>query len=179
MKQCWNVGMRVSLVSVMFIVLVRSATAQSTEMDRPTRLNQPEVSAVVDTPIIHYYAFDAGPGEVTILVAATHLLVNWELLDPNMRSMTEDSLYNGDTNEDQKMTKIKLIRKATVVLKVRSNIYSNGGGGTYRFRLGGAVDVGGEPWIATIPHVGILTIKMKDGSLKQIDLKDVVGVSVR
>lgn len=180
-KKLWTLAVGTiltMLASVWCSFSVRAAAAQSTEMDRPTRLSSPDASVVVDRPVTHYYAFDAGPGEITVLVAVTHLLVNWDLLDPNLKSMTGDSLYNSGS-EDQKITRITLTRKATVVLKLRSDVYSIGGGGSYRFRVGGAVDVGSGSWISNIPHQGILTVKMKDGSIKEIDLKEVAAVSVR
>src|SRR5262245_32493148 len=44
--------------------------AQSTQMHRPTRVTSIETTARFRGPLVHYYAFEAGPGKFTLFTAA-------------------------------------------------------------------------------------------------------------
>lgn len=189
-KQRWILTGRTILASACCSVFVSVAAAQSTEMDRPTRLSSPEASIRFDASVVHYYSFTAGPGEFTILVAAQHnsfYAAGWmhfTLYDQNMKEMQDVSLSLG-TNEKQEIHRYTLSKKSNVLLKVSADntcVCSGAANwGRYRFRLSGAIDVGGDQvaWITGIPHEGILTVKMKDGSSQEIDLKKVAGISIR
>lgn len=154
-----------------------TASAQSTELDRPTRLTSTETKAFVDRDVTHYYVLDAGPGEISIAMAVNHLMTYWKILGPDLNPVAGDNLHA--SAEDQKITRLNLLRKVSLILKVENTAYTTGAG-FYRFRLGGAVDLGGgEPWLSGIPHEGILSIKMKDGSTKEIDLTQVTGLRIK
>jgi hypothetical protein len=132
--------------------LVGPAGAQSTELDRRTRLIATEASASFDRPVVHYYAFEAGPGEFTLLSAA--LLTDggifaagniwFYVLDGNLKEVDSVNLSLGDA-EQQKLTRYTLTRKSAVVLEVEVGTFAFSKGGRYRFRLGGAVNIGAAP----------------------------------
>jgi hypothetical protein len=167
-------------------------SAQSAEMDRPTSLSAPQVSITFNTPnVVHYYSFNAGPGEVTIMVGSKANggafgggTVYWTLYDQDSKKVDTITLSSGST-ETQEIHRYTLKTRMTVLLKVDAQMVCvcapTQQGGLYRFRLSGAVDVGGgsEAWLTGIPHEGLLTLRMKDGSTREIDLKEVAGISIR
>jgi outer membrane protein len=127
---------------------VRVSSAQSTEMDRPTPVTSIDTSARFDRPLVHYYSFEAGPGEFTLLTAA--LLTDggvfaagniwFRVLDGNLREIESINLSLGNT-EEQKLNRYTLAQRSTVVLKIEVGTFAFSKGGRYRFRLGGIIHV--------------------------------------
>lgn len=129
-----------------------SAFAQSTELDRPTRLTSREVTVRVGAPTTHYFAFDVGPGDFTILFAArldggiySGGAISCDLYDGDLNKL---SLYVkcpnfGINTESQERTTITAQQKGTVVLAVTVLTLAEArtANARYRLRLGGAVNI--------------------------------------
>jgi hypothetical protein len=107
----------VVLATIFTVFWGHRALVQSPDMDRPTLLKSAEQKVVVEREGAHYYAFDAGPGEVTVMVAVTHLVGTVKLLDPNMRELVSEVIVNTENYEQQKMLRVNLTRKAGLCFK--------------------------------------------------------------
>jgi hypothetical protein len=199
------------------IILSGSATAQSKDRTQPTQLRLREISGVINDSNAgdtYYYRFDAGPGElkITLTVEATKKSTN--TCDVSFEIFNEDALPIGsgradamDGDTDQKIERIDLPRRQTVLLKLRltKNEYLSRIGvtssGKFLLRLDGATYFGATvddvnaairrgPTVADVnaaessrrgeclPRQGTLIVKMKDGSKKIIDLSEAETVTI-
>jgi hypothetical protein len=173
-----------SIVGLIFLIASASLIqAQSTEMDRPTPITLLEVSRTVDESVAHYYSFEAGPGEMSLLIASRRsergaFTVHFELFDEKLNRVERDYLSSYG-NEEQKILKFTLAKKQQLLLKISTEFALGATSGRYRIRLGGAVALGGSASLTCLPKQGTLRIKMKDGSVKEIDLKEVEETTVQ
>jgi hypothetical protein len=157
----------------------------------------------------NFYSFTAGPGELTITVDVKARrndigVLNFELLGRDASTALLCCEFaqgdGGGTGRDTKS--IRLTKRQTIILHT-----TNGpvGGGTFDVRLSGAAisfsghsegrgenngggndsddngqgrgNRGGEP--VSVPSSGTLHIRMKDGTVKDINLRLIRDISVR
>jgi hypothetical protein len=189
--------MKKSLLLVLSLLLLIAATsaaiAQTTDRDHPTALSSNELSGRLDADGGEFfYSFTAGPGELTITVEVKStegtLAMPFELLNANGADVILCCQYaqanaTGGTGRAVKSVRIK--SRQTVILHLTENKY---GAGTFQVRLSGAVAFGGTSGSAQssraggrrmgMPANGTLSIRMRDGSTKEIDLSLVQEISV-
>jgi hypothetical protein len=187
---------------VLLIAATGSASAQSTDRNRPTPLTSNELSGELhgnggET----FYSFVAGPGELTIAVDVTStdgtLAMPFELLNANGADALlccEYAQADAPGQTGRVVKSVRLRSRQTVILHLTEYQY---GAGTYRVRLSGPTSFGGG--VAprgvyqsggrqgtsaggnrmNLPTSGTLHIRMRDGSTKEIDLSLVREVSVQ
>lgn len=197
---------KTSLLTSGLLLLLAATTytfGQSSNRDNPTPLNSGEITGNMnDHDKESFYSFTAGPGEVTITVDVKAQrddqgLLNFEVLARNGATPLECCHYaqgdGGGTGRD--VATLKLTKRQTVILHT-----TNGpiGGGTFRIRLSGATafggtltgggtgkdDIGGRERgeggeKIDVPESGILHIRMKNGTTKDIDLSLIRSVTIR
>ena len=196
------------VVAVVFIIVfaVTAAMAQSSSRDNPRVLSSGDVTGTLnDHNQESFYSFTAGPGEVTITLdvqARRNDIGNmsFELLardgSTSLLCCYGAQGDSGGTGRDT--ASIKLPKRQTVVLYIKSGPV---GGGTYHVRVTGAAMFGGQMAGANdsgnknensnfhggshsggaavdVPASGILHIRMKDGTVKDIDLSRVRDISI-
>lgn len=146
------------MLTVMAVVLVITASAdpvpaQSTSRDNPTPLSVGEINGDFNQNDPEYfYSFTAGPGEVTftldIKARGYGGALYVTLLDKNGRQLAAfDKLVMKGQSE-------KLVKKETFAGRqgVIMRLFSGNGEGSYRLRIGGAVDLKqAEPIMAQSP----------------------------
>jgi hypothetical protein len=124
-----------------------TASAQSSDRDRPTVLSSGEISGSLNNHNGEsFYSFTAGPGELTITadVTVNHRrdetqigVLNFELLgrDASTSILCCEFAQTGDSGTGRDVKSVKLTRRQTVILHT-----TNGpvGGGTFRVRISGA-----------------------------------------
>jgi hypothetical protein len=134
-------------LALILFALAVTASAQSSDRDRPTVLSSGEISGNLNNPNgENFYSFTAGPGELTITVDVTvnHRadetqigVLNFELLgqDASTSLLCCEFAQTGDGGTGRDVKSVRLTRRQTVVLHT-----TNGpvGGGTFRVRLSGA-----------------------------------------
>lgn len=156
-----------------------------------------------------FYSFTAGPGELTITFDVKRrnrgdgAAVTFELLPANGSStalLCCEGVQSGDGGTGREVANVKLTRRQTVILHITNG---SNGGGTYTVRLSGASvsfggstaggnegrgdndgnengrDRGDRGEKVSVPSSGILHIRMKNGTVQDIDLSLVRSVSVR
>lgn len=198
----------IALFALVFAFAVASVSAQSSDRDNPTPLVSATLSGNMNQHNAeNFYSFTAGPGELTIVVDVKARrndigVLNFELLarDGSTSLLCCEFAQgdNGGTGRDTKS--VHLSRKQTVILHT-----TNGpvGGGTFDVRLSGASAYfgnsdsrgnegrgdndgnnngrgrgrGGE--LVDVPSAGILHIRMKNGTVQDIDLGRVRDITVR
>ena len=132
------------VISMMMLLLLTCSmmAAQSTEMDRPTQLKSREASAEFGPqPVTHYYTFQAGPGEFSILMGVGRMAgCSFGVLDANYKQVGGETIWALD-NEEQKIDRFTLKKKDKIVLKVACELRAGDGTRSYHFRLSGAVDL--------------------------------------
>ena len=189
------------------LLLLLAATsftsAQSSNRDRPTPLTSNELRGVLgENKDEHFYSFTAGPGELTITAdiepaqGSGTTNITFELLDRNAaKALLCCEYVQGDFGATgRKVASVKLTKRETVIL----HITEDGGNGTFRFRFSGATSFGGSTGGGdysndngngrergeggeqiNVPTSGILHIRMKNGTTKDIDLSLIRSVTVR
>lgn len=186
----------------------RSANAQSKDRDNPTRLTSNEISGMIDSDSIgnfYYYSFMAEPGEVSITLTVEpgrrlgggFKSVRFALFDRNAAELASKSAYTFDGGgTKQVIARVDVTRRQRMVLSIDiPDAPSNEGVGKYRFRIDGAVSFGQDTspsdfGIAEahkrdnidnpecLPKKGILRVKMKDGSIRRIDLSQAEEITI-
>ena len=182
-----------------------SVFAQRSDRDNPIPLSTGEISGSLnDHKLETFYSFTAGPGEVTITLDVqaqrdSQGEISFDVLARNGSTSLACCYYaqgNGGGTGQETAT-FKLDKRQTVLLHT-----TNGpiGGGTFRFRISGASSFSGstaggnegrgdndgddngrgnrgEP--VSVPSRGILHIRMKNGTVQDIDLGRVRDITVR
>jgi hypothetical protein len=146
---------------------------QSREIDRPTPLTSTEMSVDVNGNVTHYFSLEVGPGEVTIVTKFSGSNLFLYIKDADGKDLGCSTLSVGS---GQNIKRCSFTRKRKALLEVEVVAARE-----YSFRLSGAVSVaaGSATWLDGLPRQGILQLKMKDGSTKEIDLREVAAVSIR
>lgn len=187
---------------VLLIAATGSASAQSTDRNRPTPLTSNELNGELhgnggET----FYSFVAGPGELTIAVDVTStdgtFAMPFELLNANGADALlccEYAQADASGQTGRAVKSVRLRSRQTVILHLTEYQY---GAGTYRVRLSGPTSFGGGAGARgvyqssgrqgtyaggnrmNLPASGTLRIRMRDGSTKEIDLSLVREVSVQ
>jgi len=184
-----------------------TSIAQYSSRDNPRALSSGEISGNLnDHNQESFYSFTAGPGEVTITLDVQAKRddignMSFELLardgSTSLLCCYGAQGDGGGTGRDT--ASIKLTKRQTVILYTKNGPV---GGGTYRLRVTGAATFGGVQIIGAndggnrnensnfprgnhgggdpveVPASGILRIRMKDGTVKDIDLSRVRDISV-
>jgi len=199
------------LLLLILISSPRFSNAQSKDRDYPTWLTSNEISGEL-TPANkkanYYYAFMAGPGELTITVTVESGpgyyadSVNFELFDEDAKSLTSKYVSSISGRSEQAVERINVTRRQRILLRLAfdgTGPYRSPG--KYRVRFGGAIDAsrdeetsGGTDPVSRmeaasnaqrrkesgdcLPKSGTLIIKMKDGSKKIIDLNEAETITV-
>jgi len=139
MERTW----KASVVVLSVLLTCSVVAAQSTEMDRPTQLTSRDTSADWGPqPTTHYYTFEAGPGEFSILMAVRPSAgCSFGILDANYKQVGGETIW-ADAGEEQKIDRFTLKKKDKIVLKVGcQQWYPNNRTHNYHFRLSGVVDL--------------------------------------
>lgn len=192
----------IAFCSTVALFLPLSVYAQSTRRSVPTPLRSNEVSGRADYSRprgggyarTFYYTFTAGPGEVTAEVITNPTVrgsyeysVSFE--DERGRRLESVSLISGGGGESRRDKNFSVSRRTRVLMLVRLT-----GRFDYRIRLGG-IDLPPDTVLeeeATlpvpsprtgetelpVPRRGTLRIRMRDGSIREIDLSLVTEVVV-
>lgn len=156
-----------------------------------------------------FYSFTAGPGELTITFDVKNrsrgdmASMAFELLPRNGSStalLCCEGAQSGDGGTGREVANVRLTKRQTVILHITN---ASVGGGTFHVRLSGASASfggsdsrgnegrgdndgndngrgrgrGGEP--VDVPSTGILHIRMKNGTVQDIDLGRVRDISIR
>ncbi len=182
--------------AILILFVTVSAFSQSQDSDRPTPIISNEVSGNVsaDDTNQYFYSFVAGPGTLTITAEVKGVKRNqvvwFKLLEKNGAdeiSNSSDYVQTGDDgNMTRKIINIKLDKRRTILLQVTPQPLL--GKEQYRFRLSGSAIFNDQSKAdkkpdrpkaddkretgksIKFPPTGILRIKMKNGSTKEIDL---------
>ncbi len=177
-----------SLFSLAFIMaLAAVATGQSTDRDNPTKLTSQEISGYVDgdnSGKLYYYSFVAGPGEVVITLdvkaVGYHTSTGFDIFDQNAQMITNERVSAIKGGEERRVNRFVLSRKSSLIIRLTpGGTYGKHESGAFRLRLSGAVDVSGASQPTCLPKQGTLRIKMKDGSVKEIDLKQADEITIQ
>ncbi|MBL8186464.1 MAG: hypothetical protein JNK38_00570 [Acidobacteria bacterium] len=172
---------------ILAVATVCTAGAQSTDRDSPTKLTSPEISGFVDSKSAennYFYSFVAGPGEVVITLDISKVnsdaSIRYEIFDEDAKSLIYDDAVAFGSSEERKIKRFVLSRKVLLILKISpGHIWGRRESGRFRLRISGAVDLSSAASLACLPKQGILRIKMKDGSIKEIDLKQTDEITIQ
>lgn len=200
---------RTRALAFLFIAIasVGSANSQSKDKDNPTRLTSNEISGVIDSDSKgnhYYYSFMAGPGEVSITLTVepgrelnrerfAQKAVSFTLFDRNAEALASKAVTTYDGGESkQAVARVEVTRRQLMVVGISiagGSVYY--GVGKYRLRINGAVEVGVRPppidptalqeqyLNECLPKIGILRVKMKDGSIQRINLSQAEEISIQ
>ncbi len=168
---------------VMFVALFASATAQSTDRDRPTKLTSNEIrGGPVDDTVEYYYSLVAGPGEITVTVdskasknaAAPGIFV--QLFDSKARKVLNVSAIVGFGNSKRDIQSVKLGTRQPMVMQLKLER----GLEQYLVRIEGALQQGKPEQNGGLSQSsrGKMRIEMNDGSIQEIDLSRVRRIFV-
>lgn len=180
------------LIAVTLFLASTVALAQSTDLNRPTPLVSGDIRGVGDDNQRQYYhSFTAGPGEVVVVLDVEGgPIVNVDILDASFRK-----LLNVWANSGQKIDRVNVMRAQPLTVQVTVPR----GAGNYRVRLTGAakfadsaapvapaaaapsgpVESPADRFNLSLPGRGILRIEMKDGSVREIDARQIKQISVQ
>lgn len=188
-------------------VSAATAMAQNSSRDNPTPLSSGEISgSLSDHNEESFYSFTAGPGQVTITLDVQAKRndignISFELLarDGSTSLLCCYGAQGDGGGTGRETASVKLAKRQTVILYTKNGPV---GGGTFRFHVTGSATFGGGPVIGDneggnrndnsnyprgnrgggdpldVPTSGILRIRMKDGSVRDIDLSRVRNVSI-
>lgn len=176
-----------ALAMILFlIVLVEAVAGQSTDRDNPTKLTKPEISGLVDGKNARscYYSLTVGPGEFVITLdvkgVGDHTSIGYELFDQDARLIDNGSVGAVKGGEERKVGRLNFDRKTTLIIRLQpATIWGQRESGAFRVRLSGAVDFDGASSPTCLPKQGTLRVKMKDGTIKEIDLKQADEIKIQ
>ena len=172
------------------LCLSGSANAQSTDVGHPTPLTENSIRGTLEKPENNFYVFPAGPGEVSAALfvqacSPCFAKANLQLFSANgvtpLCPLVQVIATNGAT--EQKACTAQLTRRQTVMLRVGRA--EGGPKSTFQVRISGdiASDAGaataGETRTGTPGGYRTLVIKMKDGSIQEIDLSKIADIIFR
>lgn len=138
------------IVAVLFCASVIPAFGQerSEDRDKPTPLTSTEINDNLDGSNDQYfYKFSAGPGKLTVTLevkaSGTNAGAMLDLFDNKSRPLLSDVLAQGvDGGVERVVNSVQISTKQDVVLKIKGVKYGdNGGTGTYKIALSGAVNI--------------------------------------
>ena len=163
------------------------AAAQSKDKNKPTPMtsNQVSGSSRKEDRRELYYSFTAGPGELVVTLDVQGLSGRVDSL-----SLVRLTFYNQDFHEvgtldrqsglngenKRQVEKLNLSNETPLVMRLTFEA----GASKYKVSLSGAISAGKskDPAVTSsealrLPKAGVLTIKMRDGSVRTIDLADI------
>lgn len=172
---------------VFLIALAVAAIGQSTDRDNPTKLTKPEISGFIDgqnARTQYYYSVTAGPGELVITLdvkaVGYHTSVAYKIFDQDAREIADGSVDSVQGGENRRVDRFVLSRKTSFIIRLTPGpIWGKSESGSFRLRLSGPVDVSGASSPTCLPKQGTLRVKMKDGSIKEIDLKQADEITIQ
>lgn len=138
------------IVAVLICASVIPALGQerSEDRDKPTPLTSTEINDNLDGSNDQYfYKFSAGPGKLTVTLevkaSGTNAGAMLDLFDNKSRPLLSDVLAQGvDGGVERVVNSVQISTKQDVVLKIKGVKYGdNGGTGTYKIALSGAVNI--------------------------------------
>jgi hypothetical protein len=168
------------------------AAAQSRDKDKPTPVTSNAVSGSSRKEDRRelYYSFTAGPGELVVTLDVEGLsgrvdresLVRLTFYDQDSHEVGKFDRQSGLNGESKRQVeRYSLPKETPLVMRVT---FENGAS-KYKVGLSGNVSVeqptspsvtSGE--VLQLPRTGVLTIKMRDGSVRTINLTDVQDARV-
>ena len=165
MGQLWqrvNIG---AFAFLMLIALAGAATAQSTDRDQPTPLKVDELRADFsqDDPE-YFYSFTAGPGEVifTLDVKGTGGgggVPYVYLYNTDGRQLDSFNQIVGGGSSEKLVKRVSFAQPQIIVMRIGKHI----GKGSYRLRIGGAVQLS-----KAAPASASTTVEPKQGDVVRI-----------
>jgi hypothetical protein len=175
----------------MLVLSVSSANSQSKDRSNPTRLTSNEISGPIGPDYLgdnYHYQFLAGPGEVTVRLSVESKagvnLVAFNLFDNDAREIGSGSVTSHSGRTEQIVKRFNITRRQRVLLRII--VQASYGPGQYRVRLDGAVNFGQDTPSSRdnidnpecLPKKGLLRVKMKDGSVRRIDLSEAEEITI-
>ena len=181
--------LKATLVVMLLGLFPVFAAPQSKDKDKPTPLTSAEVSGVSRKEDRRelYYSFTAGPGELVVTLDVEGLsgrsdresLVRLTFLDQDSHEVGKfhrQSGLNGDNK--RQVEKYNLTKQTSLVMRVTFEA------GASKYKVGlsgdvsleqpdGPVDTSAPGELLKLPKTGVLTIKMRDGSVRTINLADI------
>lgn len=168
------------------------AAAQSKDKDKPTPMTSTEVSGVSRKQDRRelYYSFTAGPGELAVTLDVEGLsgrsdresLVRLTFYDQEFHEVGQIERQSGLNGEKKRHVERYNFPKPTPLVM---RLTFETGASKYKVGLGGEVSVERPPNPAVpsaetlrLPKAGVLTIKMRDGSVQTIDLKEIQDAKI-
>jgi hypothetical protein len=163
--------------------------AQSKDRDNPTKLASNEISGFIEgTPngdqISSYYSFMAGPGEVTITLDVESVRgfasAAYSVFDSDGRKVFGGHANSTSTGGERDTQRFAISRKVQLILRLElGSMMGRSDSGKFRIRFSGAIDSGGANIPTCLPKQGTLRVKMKDGSVKELDLKQAEEITIQ
>ena len=168
------------------------AAAQSKDKNKPTPMTSSQVSGSSrkDDRRELYYSFTAGPGDLVVTLDVQGLsgrvdslsLVRLTFYDQDFQEVGKFDRQSGLNGENKRQVeKFNLSKETPLVMRVTFEA----GASKYKVSLSGAASTGkpAEPAVTSsealrLPKSGVLTIKMRDGSVRTIDLADIQDATV-
>jgi hypothetical protein len=163
------------------------AAAQSKDKDKPTPMTSTQVSgssAKQDRREL-YYSLTAGPGELVVTLDVEGLsgrvdslsLVRLTFYDQDFHEVGKVDRQSGLNGESKRQVeKYNLPKQTSLVMRVTFEA----GASKYKVSLGGSISVEEpeNPSVASsevlrLPKAGVLTIKMRDGSVQTVNLAEI------
>jgi hypothetical protein len=197
----------VALLFLTILAFPVAADAQSRERLNPTKLTSKDISGVIGDNIgdIYYYSFEAGPGELTITLTVDPVKklfntcsVSFEVFNEDARSIGSGFVVASNGETGQRVEHINFSRRQKVTLKIKLPDTLSGlsgpSSGKYFLRLDGATHFGVSQGVSLpdvesdkqdldtpecLPKKGILRVKMKDGSIRRIDLSEAAEITIQ
>jgi hypothetical protein len=179
----------VVLVFCLFPLLVG---AQSRDKNKPTPMKSAQVSGVSGKQDNRelYYSFTAGPGDLVVTLVVEGLsgradresLVRLTFYDQDFHEVGKFDRQSGLNGESKRhVEKYNFAKETPLVMRLTFET----GASKYRISLGGDIAVGkpSSPSSASnevfqLPKAGVLTVKMRDGSIHTINLPDVQDAKI-
>ena len=163
------------------------APAQSKDKNTPTPMTSNQVSGASRKEDRRelYYSFTAGPGELVVTLDVQGLsgrvdslsLVRLTFYDQDFHEVGTIERQSGLNGENKRQVeKLNLSKETSLVMRLTFDA----GASKYKVGLSGAISAG-KPADAAVtssevlrlPKAGVLTIKLRDGSVRTINLADV------
>jgi len=180
-------ALRSTIVVLVVSLFPMFAAAQSRDKDKPTPISSNEVSGTSrkDDRREFYYSFTAEPGELVVTLDVEGLsgradslsLVRLTFYDRDFQEVGKFDRQSGLTGErKRRVERLNFPKQTPLVMRVTFDA----GASKYKVALAGEVSAGqpanspvtsGE--VLQLPKAGVLTIKMRDGSVHTINLPDV------
>jgi hypothetical protein len=163
------------------------AAAQSKDKTKPTPMTSTQVSGASrkEDGRELYYSFTAGPGELVVTLDVQGLsgrvdagsLVRLAFYDQEFHEVGEFDRQSGLNGENRsRVEKYNFPKQTPLVMRLTFE----SGSSIYKVSLGGSISVGQttNPRVTSsevlrLPKAGVLTIKMRDGSVRTVNLAEI------